>query len=112
MAQQPHEGLGRLGSAPPRQSHRKSGRLLLARGSRSQSRYPTLDTHGPAGSVILWHSIMWHMAGVNASNDVIRQATRHAFTKTTAFVSDERALENYSGERWRDWSDKARAVTG
>ncbi len=71
---------------------------------------PPVDTHGPVGSVVLWHSIMLHMAGINTSSDVIRQATLYAFAKTPESVPDERAMGNPAGDIWQDWSDEVQAV--
>ena len=67
-------------------------------------------THGPAGSVVLWHANMLHMAGQNQSSDVIRQATIYNYLKTPEALSDERALANPSGGQWDLWSDEVRAV--
>jgi hypothetical protein len=70
-----------------------------------------IDFHGPAGSVLLWHTIGLHMAGTNTSSDVIRQATLYAFNKTPESISDERAMANPTGDIWDDWSDEVRTVT-
>jgi ectoine hydroxylase-related dioxygenase (phytanoyl-CoA dioxygenase family) len=70
-----------------------------------------LDFHGPAGSVLLWHTIGLHMAGVNTSSDVIRQATLYGFNKTPESISDERAMANPTWDIWDDWSEEVRAVT-
>ena len=70
-----------------------------------------VDFHGPAGSVLLWHTIGLHMAGVNPSTDVIRQATLYAFNKTPESISDERAMANPTWDIWDDWSNEVRAVT-
>jgi hypothetical protein len=70
-----------------------------------------VDFHGPAGSVLLWHTIGLHMAGVNTSTDVIRQATLYAFAKSPESISDERAMANPTWDIWDDWSDEVRAVT-
>lgn len=69
-----------------------------------------VDTHGPAGSVVLWHSIMLHMAGVNMSSDIIRQATLYAFAKTPESMPDERVVNETLDDIWADWSDEVRAV--
>ena len=69
-------------------------------------------THGPVGSVVLWHSIMLHMAGVNTSNDVIRQATLYGFHKTAESVPDERVSAGPTGGIWDSWSDEVRGVPG
>ena len=71
-----------------------------------------VDTHGPAGSVVLWHSIMLHMAGVNTSSDIIRQATLYAFAKTPESMPDESVENETLDDIWADWSDEVRAVTG
>ena len=39
------------------------------------------DCHGPTGTVVLWHTKILHIAGQNASNDVIRQATIYGLRK-------------------------------
>ncbi|MCY4112319.1 MAG: phytanoyl-CoA dioxygenase family protein [Chloroflexi bacterium] len=69
-----------------------------------------VDTHGPAGSVVLWHSIMLHMAGVNTSSDIIRQATLYAFAKTPESMPDESVENETLDDIWKDWSDEVRAV--
>ena len=69
-----------------------------------------VDTHGPAGSVVLWHSIMLHMAGVNTTSDIIRQATLYAFAKTPESMPDERVVNETVGDIWADWSDEVREV--
>ena len=67
------------------------------------------DCHGPAGTVILWHTKILHIAGQNASNDVIRQATIYGFKKTPESLPDRLAADDTNGDIWRDWSDKVRA---
>ena len=67
------------------------------------------DCHGPAGTVVLWHTKILHIAGQNASNDVIRQATIYGFKKTPESVPDELVVDNTDGDIWRDWSDAVRA---
>ena len=71
---------------------------------------PVVDTHGPCGSVVLWHANMLHMAGQNTSSDVIRQATIYAYDKTEESLPDEVALAYPDGDMWRDWSDQVRAT--
>jgi hypothetical protein len=63
-----------------------------------------VDCHGPAGTVILWHTKILHIAGQNASEDVIRQSTIYGFLKTAESVSDELAMDNTDGDVWRDWA--------
>ena len=67
------------------------------------------DCHGPAGTVVLWHTKILHIAGQNASNDVIRQATIYGFKKTPEAVPDPLVMDNTNGDIWRDWSDEVRA---
>ena len=67
------------------------------------------DCHGPAGTVVLWHTKILHIAGQNASNDVIRQATIYGFKKTPEAVPDPLVMDNTDGDIWRDWSDAVRA---
>ena len=67
------------------------------------------DCHGPAGTVVLWHTKILHIAGQNASNDVIRQATIYGFKKTPESVPDALVVDNTDGDIWRDWSDAVRA---
>ena len=67
-----------------------------------------VETHGPVGSVVLWHANLLHMAGQNTRPDVIRQAAIYAFAKTPASVPDEVVKRDPSGDLWRDWSDALR----
>ena len=67
------------------------------------------DCHGPTGTVVLWHTKILHIAGQNASNDVIRQATIYGFKKTPESVPDALVVDNTDGDIWRDWSDAVRA---
>ena len=66
------------------------------------------DCHGPAGTVVLWHTKILHIAGQNASDDVIRQATIYGFKKTPESVPDALVVDNTDGDIWRDWSDEVR----
>ena len=66
------------------------------------------DCHGPTGTVVLWHTKILHIAGENASNDVIRQATIYGFKKTPESVPDALVVDNTDGDIWRDWSDEVR----
>ena len=66
------------------------------------------DCHGPAGTVVLWHTKILHIAGQNTSSDVIRQATIYGFKKTPAAVPDALVVDNTNGDIWRDWSDEVR----
>ena len=68
------------------------------------------DCHGPAGTVVLWHTKILHIAGRNAAVDVIRQATIYAYLKTAASLPDALVVDNSGGDIWRDWSDEVRAV--
>ena len=69
-----------------------------------------VDTYGPAGTVVLWHTKILHMVGQNTSNDVIRQATIYGYQKTVGSLSDELAMTDAGGDVWRDWSDEVRAT--
>ena len=66
------------------------------------------DCHGPTGTAVLWHTKILHIAGQNASNDVIRQATIYGFKKTPESVPDPLVVDNTDGDIWRDWSDEVR----
>ena len=55
---------------------------------------------------------MLHMAGVNASHDVIRQATLYSFLKMRVSLPDERVAAGPTGDIWDEWSDEVRAVGG
>ena len=69
-------------------------------------------THGPAGSVVLWHSIMLHTAGgVNTSATIIRQATLYGFHKMGASFSDDRVAAGPTGDIWTNRSDEIRTAT-
>jgi hypothetical protein len=67
------------------------------------------DCHGPAGTVVLWHTKILHIAGQNTSDDVIRQASIYGFLKTLASLPDSLVVDNTDGDIWRDWSDEVRA---
>lgn len=69
-----------------------------------------VETYGPAGTVVLWHNKILHMAGQNQSTDVIRQATIYAFAKTVASVPDNRMTDESNRDIWRDWSDEVRSA--
>lgn len=77
---------------------------------RARAETAPVETHGPAGTVVLWHTKILHMAGQNRSTDVIRQATIYAFAKTPASVPDERMTDESNLDIWRDWSDEVRAA--
>ena len=69
-----------------------------------------VDSYGPAGTVVLWHTKILHIPGQNTSSDVIRQATIYGYLKTVDSVSDAMAMDNAGGDIWRDWSDEVRAI--
>jgi hypothetical protein len=52
---------------------------------------------------------MLHMAGVNTSSDVIRQATLYGFLKTSKAIPDQQVADGPSGNIWGNWSDEVRA---
>jgi len=67
-----------------------------------------VDCYGPAGTVVLWHTKILHIAGQNCSDDVIRQATIYGFLKTPEALPDPLVIDNAGGDIWRDWSDEVR----
>ena len=67
-----------------------------------------VDCHGPAGTVVLWHTKILHMAGQNCSADVIRQATIYGFMKTPASLPDPLVTDSTNLDPWRDWSEEIR----
>jgi len=67
-----------------------------------------VDCHGPAGSVVLWHTKILHIAGQNASEDVLRQAVIYGFLKTAESLTDGLVIDNTDGDIWRDWSEEVR----
>lgn len=69
---------------------------------------PPVDCHGPAGTVVLWHTKILHMAGQNRSADIIRQATIYGFMKTPEAVPDALAIDATNRDIWRDWSAQVR----
>ena len=69
-----------------------------------------VDCHGPAGTVVLWHTKILHMAGHNQSTDVLRQATIYGYLKTPEAVPDDRVVDEGNLDIWRDWSDEVRAI--
>ena len=70
---------------------------------------PPVETHGPAGSVVLWHANLLHMAGQNTRPDVMRQAAIYAFAKTPEAIGDEAVKRDPCGDLWRDWSEEVRS---
>ena len=70
-----------------------------------------VETYGSSGSVVLWHTIMLHMAGVNTSSDVIRQATLYGFLKTSTALPDQQVADGPTGNIWDNWSDEVRVVS-
>ena len=69
------------------------------------------DCHGPAGTVVLWHTKILHIAGQNVSSDIIRQATIYGFLKTPVALPDSLVVDNTNGDIWRDWSDEVRTIS-
>ena len=69
-----------------------------------------VDCHGPAGTAVLWHTKILHIAGQNTSTDVIRQATIYGFLKTPESLPDSLMTDHTNMDIWRDWSDEVRAV--
>lgn len=66
------------------------------------------DTHAPAGSVVLWHTKLLHMAGANLTKDHMRVGCIYAFAKTPEALTAEQAV--YERGVWDDWSDATRAT--
>ena len=67
-----------------------------------------VDCHGPAGTVVLWHTKILHMAGQNCSADILRQATIYGFMKTPESIPDARVIDDTNLDVWRDWSAQVR----
>ena len=63
------------------------------------------DCHGPAGTVVLWHTKILHIAGQNVSSDIISQATIYGFLKTPAALPDSLVVDNTNVDILRDWYD-------
>ena len=59
---------------------------------------------------MLWHGVIAHTVGQNASSDTIRQATIYGYLKTPAAVPDDLAADDAGAGIWRDWSDEVKAV--
>jgi len=70
-----------------------------------------VDTCGPAGTVVLWHTKILHIPGQNTSRDVIRQATIYGYLKAQASLPDALAMDNTTGGIWRDWSSEVQTVS-
>jgi hypothetical protein len=70
-----------------------------------------VDGHGPAGTVVLWHTKILHIAGQNCSTDVIRQATIYGYLKSLEALPDALVVDDTDGDIWRDWSDEVRAIS-
>ena len=69
-----------------------------------------VDCHGPAGTAVLWHTKILHIAGQNRSADVIRQATIYGYLKTAESVPDALVVDNARCGIWRDWSEEVRGI--
>ena len=69
-----------------------------------------VDCHGPAGTAVLWHTKILHIAGQNTSADVIRQATIYGFQKTPESLPDPLVTDETNVDIWRDWSDEVRGM--
>ena len=67
-----------------------------------------VDCHGPAGTAVLWHTKILHIAGQNTSSDIIRQATIYGFLKTPESLPDPLVTDHTNVDIWRDWSDEVR----
>lgn len=67
-----------------------------------------VDCHGPAGTAVLWHTKILHIAGQNRSADIIRQATIYGFLKTPESLPDPLIMDETNVDIWRDWSDEVR----
>lgn len=63
---------------------------------------PPYDTHAPAGSVVLWHTKILHMAGHNLTTDHMRVGAIYAFAKHPRALSAEEAVRPKG--IWDDWS--------
>ena len=63
-----------------------------------------VEIYGKAGTVVLWHQMMVHIAGVNFSADRIRMAMIHDFKKTHLSVRDVQLMDFEDEDIWRDWS--------
>ena len=68
------------------------------------------DCHGPAGTVVLWHTKILHLAGQNTSSNIVRQATIYGFLKTPAALPDPLVVDNTNGDIWRDWSSEVLTI--
>ena len=61
--------------------------------------------------MVLWQSYLLHMAGVNTSSDVIRQAALYGFRKMRESLPDARVAAGPTGSVWDNWSDEGREAT-
>eukprot|EP01051_Picozoa_sp_SAG22_P016721 SAG22_NODE_2420_length_2594_cov_2.162725_1_plen_108_part_00 len=74
-----------------------------------------VETHGPAGTVVLWHQKTVHIAGHNQSptggpTAVIRQAMIHDFLQTREAIPDRLLTQFDDPDMFRDWSEEFRAL--
>eukprot|EP01052_Picozoa_sp_SAG31_P019204 SAG31_NODE_1391_length_8535_cov_11.998696_3_plen_331_part_00 len=60
------------------------------------------DTHAPAGSVVLWHTKILHMAGHNLTTDSMRIGAIYGFAKTPEALAAEEAVRPKT--IWEDWA--------
>ena len=76
---------------------------------------PAVETHAPAGSVVLWHTKILHMRGHNTKKadpmqDSIRQGTIYSFVKASHALPDAQQMTREGGGMWRDWSAEVQGV--
>ena len=77
---------------------------------------PPADTHGPAGTLVLWHHRLLHMGGQNFATPAgprarlpIRQAVIYRYAKTEAAVPDSMLDTAAAGvSLWCDWASCVR----
>jgi hypothetical protein len=71
-----------------------------------------VELSGPAGTVVLWHGVLAHIVGQNATSDTIRAATIYEFHKTPESLPDSelarRNLREGPVDIWEDWSQETR----
>ena len=70
---------------------------------------PPLEVSGRAGTIILWHGLLAHVVGCNASADILRTATIFEFHKTVESLPDTELKRREAGlgelPLWGDWSE-------
>lgn len=67
-----------------------------------------VESHGEAGDILFWHSLLAHAAGNNRSKEIqLREAMLADFNK---LENEELESQRPHDDMWREWSEETRSV--